>query len=67
MKRNSILTMMLVGLLSGVACTRGPEIPGPFLRADLEEIEAPGFSVDYPVQIQSNIGWRIASNEVYDW
>ena len=67
MKRNSILTMMLVGLLSGVACTRGPEIPGPFLRADLEEIEAPGFSVDYPVQVQSNIGWRIASNEVYDW
>ena len=67
MKRKTILTVMLVALLVGAACTRGPEIPGPFLRADLQEIEAPGFAVEYNVQILSNIGWRIASNEVYDW
>lgn len=67
MKRKTIFTLMLAALLVGAACTRGPEIPGPFLRADLQEIEAPGFAVEYNVQILSNIGWRIASNEVYDW
>ena len=67
MKMKTILTVMLAALLVGAACTRGPEIPGPLLRADLQEIEAPGFAVEYNVQILSNIGWRIASNEVYDW
>ena len=60
--------IVLILLLLAAACKpAAPELPATFLKAGLTDISAPGFAVDYNLEIVSNIGWRISSNDVYDW
>lgn len=63
MKKLSIIFAII--LLA--ACTKAPEMPSPSMKLDLEDIQAPSFSVRYTVNVSSNVGWKITSNSVYEW